>query len=291
MSLRKTIKHCLGYILVAGFAAGVASNVSAADDAAPQGRIVVATVFSKPIYADELEPGASEKLPSGLTDAQRIQWQASQRNERLSGMILKPLIDQYCQSHACEPTDEEIASFTQNLERSKQRHIEEWKRKQAALTAERQSPNVSDVQRKQIDEELKQLNSALTMEGHFYDGITPEQRATIEASRPAREREIARMMIRAWKLNKALYDEYGGSVIFQQAGIEPLGAYRAWLEAHEGKGDFQILEPTLRTAFWAYFVSTGHNFIPIDKFQQETGLKSPFEKPWWLMDKKPEKTP
>ena len=285
------IRRVSRLLLATSFAAVLASSVSAADNAAPQNRVVVATVFSKPIYADELELSPSVKLPPGLTEEQRSQWQASQRNGWLNRLIWTPLADQYCQSHDCEPTDEEIAAFNQFLERSKQmasgvmqKQFEEWKSKRATLVAEQQSPNVSEGRGKEIREELKQLDSLLAIEATFHDSMAPKQPV-------AADRDIARASIRAWKFNKALYEKYGGPLIFQQANpIEPLGAYRAWLEEHEGKGDFQILDPKLRTAFWDYYVSTEHNFIDLDKLLKEKGLKSPFEKPWWQLPPDEEKS-
>ena len=43
-------------------------------------------------------------------------------------------------------------------------------------------------------------------------------------------RDTARAMIRQWKLNSAVYRRYGGRIIHQQLGPEPLDAYRKYLE-------------------------------------------------------------
>jgi hypothetical protein len=58
------------------------------------------------------------------------------------------------------------------------------------------------------------------------DELTPEEAAQAEQIR----RAMGRSMIRQWKLNRALYCEYGGRIIYQQLGPEPLGAYRRYLE-------------------------------------------------------------
>ncbi len=267
----------------------LSTTTFAADPPTSDPRTPIATVFSKPIYADELESSPSAQLPAGLTDEQRSQWQASQRNERLSQMISTPLVAQFCQTHACEPTDEEITAFNQSVGRSRQQRLQEWKSQHASLTAELQAPNVSEARRTEATKELQQVDSLLATEEHMYDGMTPEQRAAVEASRPAREKEIAGVFIRAWKFNKALYQQYGGRVIFQQAGMEPLDAYRAWLQEHERNGDFAINDPDMHQRFWSYFVSEGHNFVPIESFRQESGMADPWEKPWWLVE--PKKTP
>ena len=55
------------------------------------------------------------------------------------------------------------------------------------------------------------------------DDLTPEERAEVDAMR----HDMASGIIRQWKINKALYDQYGGRIIYQQLGPEPLDAYRA----------------------------------------------------------------
>jgi hypothetical protein len=50
------------------------------------------------------------------------------------------------------------------------------------------------------------------------------------------KRQIAQQFVKSWKINKALYAQYGGRVIFQQAGVEPLDAYRDFLKEQEKKG-------------------------------------------------------
>ena len=41
---------------------------------------------------------------------------------------------------------------------------------------------------------------------------------------------MAQWMVGPWKFNRELYRQYGGMVIWQQAGIEPLDAYKQFLE-------------------------------------------------------------
>ena len=50
-------------------------------------------------------------------------------------------------------------------------------------------------------------------------------------------------------MNKALYLKYGGRVIFQQAGIEPIDAYQAQLAAIKGDGGLKIIKTKYRDVF------------------------------------------
>jgi hypothetical protein len=64
--------------------------------------------------------------------------------------------------------------------------------------------------------------------------------------------EIAAAFIRQWKINRALYQQYGGRISFQQRGPEPLDAYRRFLEERQARGDFNIVNKKLEAEFWHY---------------------------------------
>jgi hypothetical protein len=65
--------------------------------------------------------------------------------------------------------------------------------------------------------------------------------------------EIAAAFILQWKINRALYQQYGGRIGFQQGGPEPLDAYRKFLEERQAAGDFSIADPPLAAEFWRYY--------------------------------------
>jgi len=90
------------------------------------------------------------------------------------------------------------------------------------------------------------------------DGLTPQEAAEVDAMR----REMGRAMIRQWKINKSLYESYGGRVIYQQLGPEPLDAYRHYLKERHSAGDFSIEDPSMAAAFWRYFTDDSiHDFM------------------------------
>lgn len=78
----------------------------------------------------------------------------------------------------------------------------------------------------------------------------------------AMRRAMAGGIIRQWKINKALYDQYGGRIIYQQLGPEPLDAYRAFLRQRAADGAFAIRDPAIETSFWRYFTDDSiHDFM------------------------------
>jgi hypothetical protein len=90
------------------------------------------------------------------------------------------------------------------------------------------------------------------------DDLTPEEKVEMDAMR----RDLASGIIRQWKINKALYDQYGGRIIYQQLGPEPLDAYREFLRQREADGAFAIRDQALEESFWRYFNDDSiHDFM------------------------------
>jgi len=90
------------------------------------------------------------------------------------------------------------------------------------------------------------------------DDLTPEELLQAEAMR----REMAYAVIRQWKINRALYKAYGGRIIYQQLGPEPLDAYRRYFKERLAAGDFTIDDPVMAEQFWSYFTDESrHDFM------------------------------
>lgn len=89
------------------------------------------------------------------------------------------------------------------------------------------------------------------------------------------ESEMARDWIVAWKRNLALFRTYGGRVIFQQIGPEPIDAYKAFLEEQERLGAFEIIDKSLEPGFWSYFTSDKHTVISSTKEEGDKILRTP----------------
>jgi len=86
----------------------------------------------------------------------------------------------------------------------------------------------------------------------------------------------ARQIIVAWKLNKNLFDQYGGRVVFQDDGPEPLEAYSAFLAEKKKEGAFGIYDPDLQSAFWDYFQNDNlHSFYTPEESHEI------MKQPWW----------
>jgi len=89
-------------------------------------------------------------------------------------------------------------------------------------------------------------------------------------------REAAREAVLRFKIDRSLYEEYGGRVIFQQLGPEPIDAFREFLEERQEVGAFRILDPDLVDGFWEYLVDDSiHSFFPPEEAERA------MSRPWW----------
>jgi hypothetical protein len=147
----------------------------------------------------------------------------------------------------------------------------EMRARSAELREKLKDPDLAPADRKELEEELAQ-NS------RFQD-LTDEQAAKEWAKfKKETTRQIAEPFIQNWKINRHLYKKYGGRILFQQAGIEPIDAMRKWLEEREKAGDFAIYDAELKEGFWEYYRKDHGAFI----MENPTGHE--FDKPWWAQE-------
>lgn len=122
--------------------------------------------------------------------------------------------------------------------------------------AAKQGIEVTDAELKTYVENLKRGMGAEGLTAA--DDLTPEEAAQVDAMRL----EMARSIIRQWKINRELYRAYRGRVIYQQLGPEPLDAYRQFLKERQEAGAFTIHQKTFEDAFWRYFTDDSmHTFF------------------------------
>jgi hypothetical protein len=142
--------------------------------------------------------------------------------------------------------------------------------------AEQRRLRLESVIWKQLREEYYRRNGvvATRAEMNAFARAIFKQRAARGVSRT-----LAEAAVKGWKFDRALYRQYGGTVIFQQSNpFEPVGAYRKFLEEHEGKRSFEILDPALKESFWAYYTGEPEFVVPSAEVNYET--------PWWLQKPK-----
>ena len=175
------------------------------------------------------------------------------------------LVRKFAEDNGIEATEEEIAAFVDRmLERGRQRLLDS--EADRAELAEALDGAVDPEQRRGIQDRLERVERRI-------EAMSERQQGD-----PDGWRTIAKPWVERWKLDKALFDKYGGRAHYQQAGVQPFDAVIQFLEEQEASGAFTILDKSYEDEFWAYWRSDGHRFIPEEKAVELLAT------PWWLMD-------
>jgi len=194
--------------------------------------------------------------------------------DKLSGLIFGSLLEQFAEDNKIEPTNEELNAFVVKTEEKEKQHQGKMEEDRVKLMRDLKNESLSPREREQKESHLKTIESILETTREMKE----KTRGMEEQVHPMK-RQMARQFVRAWKINKALYEKYGGRVIFQQAGVEPLDAYRDFLKEQEKKGAFQILDKRYEPIFWRYFMNDAmHTF-----YSKNEGEKF-ISTPWWMIE-------
>lgn len=131
------------------------------------------------------------------------------------------------------------------------------------------------VEEAEIDAFVATMERGMRAEGlTAEDSLTAEERAEVLKMR----RDMGQALIRQWKINRALYAQYGGRVIYQQFGPEPLDAYRGFLEQQQDAGAFEFRDAVRESDFWRYFRDDSlHDFMEPGSADAVAAFASP---PW-----------
>lgn len=195
--------------------------------------------------------------------------------DKLNGLIFGTLLEQYAKENKIEPTETELDTFVKKTEEMRKQQQIKFEKDRKKLAAELKSTSLTEKERKEKTARLQTLENRLKSTKEAEDNTKG-----MEGKMRTMRRNMAHHFVKTWKINKSLYEKYGGRVIFQQAGPEPLDAYREFLKEQEMKGAFQILNKEYEAVFWKYFINDAmHGF-----YSKDEGAKM-MKTPWWLLNK------
>jgi hypothetical protein len=194
-------------------------------------------------------------------------------NNKLNGLIFGALLEKFAKDNRIEPTEEELDTFILKTDEKQKQYLIKLEKDKKKLAAELKT-TTNERERKTKESQFQRMDEILKT----FRGLKEETKGR-EEQLLLMKRKGAREFVRHWKINKALYAKYGGRIIFQQAGAEPLDAYRDFLKEKEKDGAFKILDNKYKAPFWKYFTNDAmHNFYP-----KGDGAKF-INTPWWMMD-------
>lgn len=206
---------------------------------------------------------------------------AAKDKEKLLGLILEPILDKFAVENKIEPTKEEVEAYVvKAYERDRRSRADDEAQRQKLL-AELKGNTLSGKQQDAKEAQLQRLERLLKESLEREEEERALGLAEANELRTAK-REFARHILKTWKINQALHAKYGGRVLFEQAGPQPLDAFRQVLREAEKKGSFQILNKQVEADFWRTFTDhRGHRFYP-----KELEAKA-FSSPWGIEESAP----
>ena len=254
----------MAWVLIILSVVGLAGSPALAGEAGA--RRPVAEVLGQAVYADELAQPATAGGPA--LDAAPLE---RALGEKLRTLVWTAVFEDYAKQRRIEPTAAEIESQLRDHRRFKQEDKIRREKERERLAKELKSPNLPEARRKQAQQHLETLDRIEDHEARIAEERRdPEREKMWQES----ERRVTETWVKRWKINQALHREFGGRIVFQQAGWEPIDAYRKVLEQYEAKKAFVVRDRALRDAVYGYFK---FNFVYAD----ESKAKFYFEKPYW----------
>ncbi len=204
----------------------------------------------------------------------------TKNSEEMQYVINQKLILDYAQKNKIEATREGVDLYIATMDQ----FTRDDRKKNDARRAEIQQQikrikagSISAEQTKQLQSELDTLETL-----HKFD-LQEDSESKQDPEAALKDKQfVAKAFIEQWLINKALYQQYGGRIIFQQSGPEPLDAIHDYLKEQQQKGVFRILEKSFEAPYWEYYVTDSkHSFFK----QGSEEEKQAFDKPWWLQMK------
>ena len=190
--------------------------------------VVFALCLSRSIAAEPVEPTTpvmvfGEKIIAAQSDR-----------------IWRVICDRFAQENKLVASDAECEAFEKFQDAVMRKAREKRKRELADIELQLKSAGIPEAKKQELqtnrDMYLSLENTAAGMEK--LPGIKEVQRKN---SRP---------WITLYKVDKALYEKYGGAVAITKTGLFPFEARRKLIEEHIHRGDIVFADKTFEAKFW-----------------------------------------
>jgi hypothetical protein len=194
--------------------------------------------------------------------------------EEMQSVINQHLFQAYAKQHDIQASQEEIDLYIAKIDQFMLEDREKDAAKIIEIEQQLEAISLSEEQRKQLKSNLDDLQRLQT-QARMDEMMNGQQRQEVLEARQT----FARAIIERWAINKALYKQYGGRILSQQLGPEPLDAMHEYLQGQKQKQNFIIYDQAMEAFFWAYFTDdTRHDFYPSGS-QEE---RQAFDQAPWL---------
>ena len=198
----------------------------------------------------------------------------TQDPEEMQYVIMQKLFENYALQNNIIVSQEDIDIYLAGLDQRMSDDRKERAARKSGIQQQLETGSVSAEKAKQLQSELDTLEEMHKIDLEDDREAEQDQEAALKGMQ-----FVAKAFIKQWMINKVLYQQYGGRIIFQQIGPEPLDAIHYYLQEQQQKGGFKILEKSFEAPFWEYYVTDSkHSFYE----QGSEAERQAFDQPWWL---------
>ena len=267
-----------GAIRYALCAAWLSGGVAAAEGPPESPARVVARVFETEIRLEDISPPevVQSKNRERMSEAEYEAWLHDFRKDRLANRIWQAATGRLVDEQGLEPTAAEVDDFVTSSEAERAGRLDKFRAHREEVRTKLAKSGLPADERARLEQNLEIFEKAIAHE--LEERRKSESIPNYDEMRRRSGERVGKVMIRQWKVNKALYVKYGGRVIFQQAGFEPVDAYRAFADELEEQNAVEILDPSFPAPFSRLraYLDMPHQYMPKEEADRY------FETPWWL---------
>jgi hypothetical protein len=267
---------CLLAVLALPFPAAAAEEAPKDGACAP-----IATVYGQNICEADISPGAEiEAQIKAYTTSNGEDPEKALRGVKLTNLFgkiwEKALIHRYSEKEIT-PSKEEQDKFVKAMHTATEKQYK-YDKEISDLLSNLMKENV-------YSEEDQAKLGGMGMEKQrmimFYEmrGRMPEaMKKQVEDG----EKSVADAILKSWKVKKLLYEEYGGRVIFQQSGLEPIDAFQKFFDETRKSKDVVLHDDEYDDVYdaMAEYLDEDHQKLPSDS----KDVREYFASPTWLYD-------
>jgi len=222
-------------------------------------------IHAEESYGNPEDPVVAEALDSQIR---------TQDPEEMQYVIMQKLFNDYALQNNIVVSQEDIDIYLAGLDQRMSDDRKTRAARKAEIQQQLEAGSIPAEETKQLQSELDTLEEMHKIDLEDDEEVAQDQEAALKD-----KQFVAKAFIEQWMINKALYQQYGGRIIFQQIGPEPLDAIRDYLQEQQKKGTFTILEKSFEAPFWEYYVTDSkHSFYE----QGSEAERQAFDQPWWL---------
>jgi hypothetical protein len=231
---------------------------------------VLVEVLGQKVQFKDINPAsnAKKKQQESTTSEQFALWLKQTRSANM-GRYFRPLLDNYAKEKGLTVTEQEVKECKESMIAFMTSEQKRWKTNRDNLAKELIAENLKDDKKAELEKSfnlygrLLERSPDLNLIYHSADSNTAK---SVD--------DTMKAFILTWKIKKELYKQYKGRVIFQQAGVEPLDAFRQFFEEQQASGKFKFYNKGAEDLFWDYYRNVRHSVYK-DQNEAERFINTP----------------